>query len=29
VQLHRGKLTLENRPEGGLTVGCWIPTKLN
>jgi len=29
VQLHRGKLTLENRPEGGLTVGCWLPAKLN
>ncbi|MCT9845334.1 two-component system sensor histidine kinase PmrB [Leclercia sp. 29361] len=29
VQLHRGKLTLENRPEGGLTVSCWLPAKLN
>jgi len=29
VQLHRGKLTLENRPEGGLIVACWLPEKLN
>ena len=29
VQLHRGKLTLENRPEGGLIVTCWLPETLN
>ncbi|MEG0867181.1 MAG: two-component system sensor histidine kinase PmrB [Hafnia sp.] len=29
LQLHRGKLMLENRPEGGLTVTCWLPAKLN
>lgn len=29
VQLHRGKLMLENRPEGGLIVTCWLPETLN
>ena len=29
IQLHRGKLTLENRPEGGLIVTCWLPETLN
>lgn len=29
LQLHRGTLMLENRPEGGLTVTCWLPAKLN
>jgi len=28
LQLHRGTLHLENRPEGGLRVSCWLPAKL-
>jgi two-component system sensor histidine kinase BasS len=28
VQLHRGKLALDNRPEGsGLQASCWIPSQ--
>lgn len=29
LQLHRGSLHLENRPEGGLMVSCWLPAKLS
>lgn len=29
LQLHRGTLHLENRPEGGLIVSCWLPSKLD
>lgn len=28
VQLHHGKLVLENRQEGGLKVSCWLPSTL-
>ncbi|MCU6669749.1 two-component system sensor histidine kinase PmrB [Enterobacteriaceae bacterium H4N4] len=28
IQLHHGKLQLNNRPEGGLVVQCWLPTTL-
>ena len=28
VQLHRGKLTLENGVEGGLIASCWLPSTL-
>ena len=29
VQLHRGNLTLENAPEGGLIASCWLPSTLS
>lgn len=29
IQLHHGKLQLNNRPEGGLVVQCWLPTTLS
>jgi two-component system sensor histidine kinase BasS len=29
LQLHRGTLHLENRPEGGLMVACWLPPKIS
>jgi len=29
LQLHKGKLHLDNRPEGGLAVSCWLPAKLS
>ncbi len=29
LQLHKGKLQLDNRPEGGLAVSCWLPAKLS
>lgn len=29
VQLHHGKLTLENGPEGGLIASCWLPSVLS
>lgn len=29
VQLHRGNLSLENAPEGGLIASCWLPSKLS
>ncbi|HDR2753552.1 TPA: two-component system sensor histidine kinase PmrB [Enterobacter asburiae] len=29
VQLHRGRLTLENGPEGGLIASCWLPSMLS
>lgn len=29
VQLHHGKLTLENGPEGGLIASCWLPSALS
>jgi two-component system sensor histidine kinase BasS len=28
VQLHHGKLTLENGAEGGLIASCWLPSSL-
>ena len=28
VQLHHGKLTLENAAEGGLIASCWLPSTL-
>lgn len=29
VQLHHGKLKLENGPEGGLIASCWLPSVLS
>ncbi|HDR2787383.1 MULTISPECIES: two-component system sensor histidine kinase PmrB [Enterobacter] len=29
VQLHHGRLTLENGPEGGLIASCWLPSMLS
>lgn len=29
VQLHRGNLSLENAPEGGLIASCWLPSTLS
>jgi len=29
IQLHHGRLQLNNRPEGGLVVQCWLPTTLS
>lgn len=29
IQLHHGRLHLNNRPEGGLVVQCWLPTTLS
>lgn len=29
LQLHKGKLQLDNRSEGGLAVSCWLPAKLS
>ncbi|MBM3070129.1 two-component system sensor histidine kinase PmrB [Enterobacter sp. RHBSTW-00994] len=29
VQLHHGKLTLDNHPDGGLLVSCWLPSTLS
>ena len=29
VQLHHGKLTLENGIEGGLIASCWLPATLS
>lgn len=29
IQLHHGKLTLENGPEGGLIASCWLPSVLS
>lgn len=29
IQLHHGRLQLNNRPEGGLMVQCWLPTTLS
>ncbi|AEN66579.1 integral membrane sensor signal transduction histidine kinase [Enterobacter soli] len=29
VQLHHGKLTLENGPGGGLIASCWLPSVLS
>ena len=28
VQLHHGRLTLENGAEGGLIASCWLPATL-
>ena len=27
VEAHDGRLSLENNPEGGLTVTCWLPAE--
>ncbi len=29
VHLHRGRLILEDGPDGGLMASCWLPEEIN